>query len=158
MSAGNVVEQLELSGVGMGLRKVAQIVSHSDFTDNGDTTGDLTLENQLPVGAFVIGTKVKVLEAFSGGSNTTATMTVGKTAGEDEFTDGTSVNVAAVGVVGDSAEDPLEFIASATDVICRVTVDNDFTTVAAGKLMVEVFYLSTKYEYNNPGYPLEINA
>ena len=153
MSSGNAVENLEMSPVGMGLRKVAQIVNASEFTDGGATTGDYTLKTQIPVGAFVIGSKVIVKNAFD--DDTTAVMTIGKTAGQDEFSDGTTIDVATAGTKGDSAEDPMEFIASATDVILRITGASDFTDIAEGdgKMLVEVYYLSTVLELG-AGYPI----
>ncbi len=135
--------ELEQSLIGMGIRKAAQTVLFGDFTDNENTTGDLLLDKAVPVGAFVIGTKVTVVSAFD--EDTSAAMTVGKTAGADEFSDGTSISVLATGKFGDSAEDLMEFIASATDVYLRITGSSDFTLLAAGggKMYVEVFYLST---------------
>jgi hypothetical protein len=102
------------------------------------------LDKAIPVGAFVIGSKVTIVTGFTG--DTTAVLTIGKTAGEDEFTDGTNVNVLAAGIVGDSVEDPMEFIASATDVVCQITGASDFGLITAGKMLVEVFYMSTNPE------------
>jgi hypothetical protein len=133
---------LERSPVGMGIRKIAQWVTYDDFTDS-TTTGSLTMTPTLPEGAFVLGTKVTVKTGFTGGTNTTAVMTVGKSSGGDEFSDGTSINVYTADVVGDSAEDPLEFLAAETTVYLRITVNADYTTISAGKALVEIFYLST---------------
>ena len=146
MSARYINVALERSPVGMGLRKVSQWVSYDDFTDNASTGGTLTLTQALPEGAFVIGSKVTVVTGFTGGTNSTAVMTIGKSSGEDEFTDGTSVNVYTADVVGDSAEDPLEYLAADTDVYLVITVSADWTTIEAGKALVEIFYLSTAVE------------
>jgi hypothetical protein len=145
-SARYINVNMERSPVGMGIRKVSQWVSYDDFTDNASTGGTLTLTQSLPEGAFVIGSKVTVTEGFTGGTNTTAVMTIGKTSGEDEFTDGTSVNVYAADVVGDTAEDVLEYLAAETDVYLVITVSADWTTIDTGKALVEVFYLSTVVE------------
>ena len=152
MSAGNVVEQLEGSPVGMGLRKVAARIKAADFTDNANTTADYTLDAAIPAGAFMIGTKVTVIGAFD--EDTSAVITVGKSAGEDEFTDGGSVSVLAVAVVGESAEDPMEFIAAEQSVYVRLTGNSDATLLLAGggDMLVEVFYLSTDLELG-VGYP-----
>jgi len=141
---GNVNTHLELSPVGMGIRKISQNVAYGDLTDNGDATASLTMQGTIPVGAFVLGTKVYVKEGFSG--DTTAVMTVGKSDGADEFTDGTSVNILAAGTVGESPEDPLEFIAAATSVYLKITGTADWGNVSAGKMLVEVFYLSSAEE------------
>lgn len=144
MSAGNVNIELERSDVGLGLRSVKQTISYDDFTDNEDTTGSLTMTDSLPEGAFVIGTKVTVTTGFTG--DTTATMTVGKSDGADEFSDGTSINIYTADVLGDSAEDPLEFLAADTSVYLKVTGSADFSSISAGEMVVEVFYLSTVIE------------
>jgi len=149
MSAGNVNAELERSPVGMGISKISQWVEYGDLTVSS-ATGAITLTQKLPVGAFAIGTKVTVTEGFTG--DTSATMTVGKSSGADEFTDGTSVNVYTAATVGDSAEDPMEFIASETSVCALVTTNADFTSVSAGKMFIEVFYLSSVLELGR-GHP-----
>lgn len=153
-TAGNIAETLERGLVGLGLRKIAKIVNASDFTDNEDTTGDLTMNVTLPAGAFVIGTKVTVQKAFDDDSDT-ANMTVGKSAGADEFSDGTSIDISTAGAKGDSAEDPLEFLAAETSVYLRITGNADFTSIynGDGRMLVEIFYLSTVLELT-AGYPL----
>ncbi len=145
MSIENVNFELETSDVGLGIRKISQKIVYSDLTDTS-LTGTLTMTDDLPEGAFVIGTKVTVITAFAGGSNTTATLMAGKTDGEDEFTDGGTVDVISVDVVGKVAEDPLEYLAADTDVYLVVTVDSDFTTISAGEVKVELFYFSTVLE------------
>lgn len=151
MSAGNITTELERSPVGMGINKISQWVKASDMTDSS-TTGSITLNQTIPAGAFVLGTKVTVNVAFD--EDTSAALKVGKSSGEDEFTDGTSVSILAVGTVGESAEDPLEFIASATTVYAQVTTASDFTLCYAsdGEIYIEVFYLSTVVELGK-GHP-----
>jgi len=149
MSTANVNFELEQSGVGMGINKVSQWIDHTDFTDGGGQYGTLTMTQQLPAGAFVIGTKVTVEEAFDGGTNN---LKVGKSSGEDEFCDGANLDVGSVGIVGDSAEDPLEFLADAASVYLRIDEGSDWGDITAGRIFVEVFYLSTVTELNK-GYP-----
>lgn len=146
----NINAVLSRSPEGLAFGKVAQWVDYSDFTDNADTTGDLTMNQQIPAGSFMLGTRVKVTQAFAG--DTSAVVTVGKTAGEDEFSDGTSINVFTTGEKGDSPEDPLEFIAAAQSVVLRLTSAADFGAVTAGKMLVEVFYLTVDKDYGR-GYP-----
>jgi hypothetical protein len=145
---------LERSPVGLGLRKAAQWVNASDFTDNEDTTASLTMTPTLPEGAFVIGTKVKITSAFD--DDTTCVMTVGKSDGEDEFSDGTTLDIASADVVGDTAEDVLEYLAAETSIYLKFTSGTDATDVIAGdgKMLVEVFYLSTELELDE-SYPLK---
>ncbi len=142
--------QLERSPVGLGLRKIAQWIDYSDFTDSGSTTGTLTMTKQLPAGAFYIGCKASVKTGFTG--DTSAVMTVGKTSGEDEFSDGTSLNIYTAADVGQEGEAPLEYLNSAASVYLVVTSATDFTLVTAGKMLLELFYLSTELELDE-SYP-----
>jgi len=135
--------------VGLGIDKVSQWVDHSDFTDGGGQYGTLTMSQKIPAGSFVIGSRVKIEEAFDGGTNN---LKIGKSSGEDEFCDGANLDLSSVGVVGDSAEDPLEFIASEQSVYLRVDEGTDWGDVTAGKALVEVYYLTTHLELSK-GYP-----
>jgi len=150
MSAGNVTTELETSPVGMGMNKVSQWCDHSDFTKS-TRYGTLTMTQTIPVGAFVIGSKVTVTEAFDGGTNN---LKIGKTSGEDEFCDGANIAVGTAAVVGDSAEDPLEFISSAATVYLRIDEGSDWDDVTTGNMLVEVFYFSTAVELGK-GHPLK---
>jgi len=145
MSVGNVNFELEASDVGMGIRKVSQTVLYSDLTDS-ELTGSLELTDTIPEGSFVIGSKVTVKTGFTGGNNTTAVVTIGATAGEDDWSDATSMSVADADVLGEESEVDLEYQSSAAAVHVRVTVDSDYTTISAGEMVVEVFYLSTVLE------------
>lgn len=143
MSAGNVNYELERSGVGLGLRSVKQRIKYSELTDS-TTTGTITLNKAIPAYAMVIGTKITTHTAFTGGTNTTATITVGATAGEDDWTAGGSAgSVYTAGTLMTLSETVLEVQTSEADVIARVTVSADYTTISAGEMTIEVFYLST---------------
>lgn len=144
MSIGNIAEQLELNHVGMGIRKVAQLVRYSDFTDDGsDAHGDLELDKQIPAGSFIIGTKVTIKTGFSG--DTTAVLKVGASADDDEWSGNTTIDVlsAARNLL---AGDGLKAISTAATVYLTVTGGSDFSDIAAGLMLVEVFYLSTNVE------------
>jgi hypothetical protein len=141
---------LERSPVGMGIRKIAQWVDYSDFTDSGSTTGTLTMTKQLPAGAFYIGCKASVKTGFTG--DTSCTLKIGKTSGEDEFSDGTTLNIYTAAEVGEEGEAPLEFLNSAASVYLVATGASDWTLVTAGKMLVELFYLSTNPEISE-SYP-----
>ncbi len=144
MSIRNVNLELERSPVGLGIRKVDQRVKYSDFTDSTGTTGTLTLKNSIPAGAFVLGTKVTVETGFTG--NTSCTLKVGKSSGEDEYTNGSTVNIYTAADVGAEAEDFGAFNASAQSVYLVATAGTDWSLVTAGQLYIEIFYLSTEPE------------
>ena len=135
---------LERGPGGSAPRKISQTILYSDFTDNADTTGSLTMTPTLPEGAIGLATKVTIETGFTG--DTSAIMTVGKSDGEDEFSDATTINIFAADVLGDSFEDPCEYLAAETTVYLKVTSASDWGDVTAGKIIVELFYISTVQE------------
>lgn len=139
MSIGNVNEELERSKIGLGLRKISQKVAYGDFTKSTQY-GILTMTPTLPEGSFFIGTKVTVTTAFDGGTNN---LVVGKSSGEDEFSNGTTIAVGSIDVVGARGEAPLEYLASATTVYLRIDEGSDWDDVSTGEMTIELFYLST---------------
>lgn len=147
MNPNNINYNLEKSPVGLGLRKITQTIKYTEFVDGGGAAGTLTMVSQLPAGAFLIGTKVTVKTAFIG--DTSCVLKAGKTSGEDEFTDGTSINIFTAGTKGDSMEDPLEFLAAAASVYLQATSGSDWGLVTAGELTIDIYYLSTVVELLN---------
>ena len=142
MAVGNVNLELELSSVGLGLRSVKRKIKYSDMTDS-TTTGSVQLDN-IPAYSMVIGTKVTTSKAFTGGANTTSTITVGSAAGGHQWHAGSSLgSVYTVGKLMALADTVLGVQTSAAAVHVRVTVSADYTTISAGEMLVEVFYLST---------------
>jgi len=152
MSIRAVNNELERSGVGLGIRKVAQWVSYSDFTDGGGTDGTLDLTDTIPAGSFIFGTKVKVVTGFTG--DTSCVLDIGDGSDPDLFTytnhniftasdnlvegcDSSSGGTAGTGIVP---------VTSATTITLTATSDNDWGDVSAGRMLVEVFYFSTNVE------------
>ena len=144
MSIGNAAEQLEMNHVGLGLRKVAQIVKYSDFVDDGsDAKGDLELNKKVPAGSFIIGTKVTVKTGFSG--DTSAALSVGASENDDEWSGNTTIDVLSTArnlVAGDG----LKAISTAATVFLTIEGGADFSSITAGEMLVEVYYLSTNVE------------
>lgn len=149
MSIDNQTEQMELGKVGMAFRKVSQVVKLADITDDGGADGTLVLGKKVPAGSFVIGSKVTVAEGFVG--DTTAVLSVGTAGDANEYSGNTTHNI--LDIVGNSVK--VAFIGSdagliaeseAIDVKLTVTGGSDFGAITAGKLLVEVFYLSTNVE------------
>lgn len=142
MSVGNVNVELEMSKVGLGLRSVKKTIKYSDMTDS-DYTGSFRLED-IPAYSMVIGTKVTVKVAFSGGDNTEGILTVGSSSDGHDWHAGTDIgDVFDVGTLMKLAATVLGVQTTAAEVHAQVTVDNDYTTITAGKIVVEVFYFST---------------
>jgi len=143
MSKQNVNYELEHSDVGLGLRVARIKLKAADFTDDAGTSGSYTWEDALPAWCFPVGTKVTVTGAFD--EDTAAALKLGSSAGEDCYTNGTTVSVLAVATVGLEVEDALKMITSESDVHLTITGSSDFTLLAAGggEMTVELFYLST---------------
>ena len=161
MSAGNAEATLERSGTGMGFRKVSQIVKYSDFTDGGGTDGTLNMNKKVPAGSFVIGSKVTVSEGFVG--DTTATLTVGTAGDANEYSGNTTHNILAKArnlvksaFIGADAG----LVAEGADISVLLTVAGgaDFGAITAGKMLIEVFYLSTNLELTDgPTEEIQLN-
>ena len=147
MSSANVNVELERSPVGMGINKVAQWLDYTDFVDSTQN-GRLTLAHKLPIGALLLGTRIRIETALAGGD--TDTLDVGTSAGGAQILAG--VSIASTGIVGGPAVTALQFISSETTVHVEINESTDWDNITAGRFLVEVFYLSTATELNK-GYP-----
>ena len=141
---------LERSPVGMGFRKIGQWVTYDQFTDGAGASGTLDLSKQIPAGSLVICSKVKVTTGFTG--DTTAVMDVGISGDADRFSLTTHNVLAAASNLLENADPAaggaagLDLVTSDTTVTLTITGASDFGLITAGKLYVEVFYLSTNPE------------
>lgn len=160
MSIGNAAEQMELNYVGMGIRKIAQLVRYGDFTDDGvDAIGDLIMNTQVPAGSFILGCKATVKTGFTG--DTTATMKVGTSKDGGDISGNSTINVytAARNLVKAafiSSDAGLIAVSSAQTVYIGVTGGADFTSISAGLMLVEVYYFSTNVELKSD-HPTEVS-
>lgn len=148
MSIDNTNAQLEMSDTGMGIRKVSQIVNFSDLVDVA-ATGSITLNKAIPAGSFVIGSKVTVKNGFIG--DVSAVLKLGNAGDDNAYSQASTHNVfaAARNLVKSaiiSADVGVVPNATDTDILAVVTTNADFTSVTAGKMLIEVFYLSTNVE------------
>ncbi len=158
MSIDNQSEQMEMGKVGMAFRKAAQVVKFSDLVDGGSAAATLNLVKQIPAGSFVIGSKVTVSEAFIG--DVSCTLAIGTAGDSNEYSGNTTHNLftkarnlVAAAFIGSDAGMVAE--GSDIDVLLTATCDSDWGDVSAGKMLVEVFYLSTNVELTD-GSPTEI--
>lgn len=142
---------LERSPVGMSFRKVDQWVDYSDFTDGGSTAGTLALTNKIPAGSFAIGSKVTVTTGFTG--DTSCVLDIGDGSDADLFSYTTHNIYTAAGNLVEAAdagnagtESGLVPLSSETTITITATSASDWGLVTAGKMYVEVFYLSTNVE------------
>jgi hypothetical protein len=144
--------EMERGGVGMGIRKIAQWVDYDDFTDGGGAAGTLNMTETIPAHSWTIGVKAKVTTGFIG--NTSCTLSVGTSTDANDFSTGSTINIYTAATVSATAvgtttgTTPGLFLTSAaTTVKLTATGNSDFTAVSAGKMFVEVFYLSTTPEF-----------
>lgn len=139
---------------GYGFGVVRQIVDFGELVDGGGAAATLTLGLNIPAGSIALGTYVKVKNAFLG--DTSAVLKLGKSAGEDEYTYGTTINVFTTGVKMQSIEANKNIHASDTDLYLTITSGSDWGDVTAGRLLIEVPYV-TLDEFFGRGYDLRDN-
>jgi hypothetical protein len=120
---------------------VSQALKIADFTDNGDNTGYIDFDTDLPAGAIPLGWQAKVTEGFSG--DTTAVLQVGKDGDVDKYSANTAQSCLAAGTVGSLAlaADAMTGFATAQTPRVTVTGGTDFGGIAAGEMTVEMFYI-----------------
>jgi len=139
------IEPVNIIETGMGVQVIRQTsIAYTDFTDNGDTTGYVDLTPQLPAGAIPLGWKIMVNTGFTG--DTSATVQVGVAGDLDRFSAVTDQSVFATGTVGASAlgrQGCMDGVAAAQTVRVTVTGAADFTSISAGNMDVELYYVET---------------
>jgi hypothetical protein len=164
MSIQNANEQLEMSGTGMAFRKVSQIVKYGDLVDGGGAAGTLVLTKKIPAGSLVIGSKVIVTEGFTG--DTTAVMDIGDGSDADLFSYTTHNVLAAARNLMEGCDSAaagntgtgIVPISSEASVTITITGGADFGAISAGKLLVEIYYLSTNLELSDgPKSEIDLN-
>ena len=143
LTAGSVVIS-PVSGVTTfgPLVKLTETVAYDAFTDGGSTAGtyDITV-GTIPVGATFLYAAVTAVTGFAG--DTSAVLTIGDGTDADRYNTGTP-NVfatAAAGVAVGAPSGTLYHAAAAT-VTLTVTTAADFSSVSAGSLTVELYYLT----------------
>jgi len=147
---------------GMGIRSINQTVLYSDFVDGGSTAGTMTLRKKLPAYCFPIGTKVQVVTGFTGSTNTTAVLQVGTStttlaagavdadilladSSVDVFTAAKTYGKFATFLDADTFQGHTQ-TAPSNYILLTITMGGgvaDWTAVTAGKLIIDVYYLST---------------
>ena len=121
-------------------KSVSQSLEIGDFTDNADDTGyiDFTTDD-IPAGSAVIGWKAVVSTGFTG--DTTALIEVGVVGDTDAWSSNTAQSVLAAATVGSAAKALYAFIAAASTPRVTVTGGADFGAIAAGVMVVTVYYI-----------------
>lgn len=135
----NQLDGLTLTG---SVAKITETVAYDDFTDGGAAVGtyDLTA-GTIPAGATFLYAAVTAVTGFAG--DTSAVMTIGDGTDVDRYNTST-INVFATAANGISAGDPsgTRYHTAAATVTLTVTTASDFTSVSAGSVTVELYYLT----------------
>ena len=143
LTAGSVVIS-PVSGVTTfgPLVKLTETVAYDAFTDGGSTAGtyDITV-GTIPVGATFLYAAVTAVTGFAG--DTSAVLTIGDGTDADRYNTGTP-NVFATAAAGVAVGAPSGTLyhATAATVTLTVTTAADFSSVSAGSLTVELYYLT----------------
>jgi len=124
------------------LVKLTETVAFGDFTDGGATVGtfDLTV-GTIPAGAYFLGASVTAVTGFAG--DTSAALTIGDGTDVDRYNTSTvDVFTTAANGVAAGAPSGVRYHDAAKTVKLTITTAADFTSVSAGSVTVELFYLT----------------
>ncbi len=123
------------------LNKIVETVTYDQFTDGLSTSGTYELAETIPAGATVLHSAVTAVTGFTG--NVSAVMIIGDGSDTDRYNTGT-INVFATAANGISAGavSGTAYHTQAATVTLTVTSNTDFTSVAAGSVTVEIYYLT----------------
>ena len=122
--------------------KLEETVAYSAFTDGGSTVGTYAVTvGTIPAGATFQYAAVTAITGFAG--DTTAVLTIGDGTDVDRYNTSTA-NVFATAANGISCGAPsgVVYHAAAKTVTLTVTAATDFTSVSAGSVTVELYYLT----------------
>ena len=124
------------------LVKLSETVAYDDFTDGGGAVGtfDLTV-GTIPAGATVLAAAVTAVTGFAG--DTSAALTIGDGTDVDRYNTGTiNVFTTAANGVDAGVASGVKYHTAAKTVTLTVTTNADFTSVSAGSVTVELYYLT----------------
>lgn len=124
------------------LVKLEETVAYTDFTDGGGASGtyDITV-GTIPAGATFLTSAVTAVTGFAG--DTSAVLIIGDGTDTDRYNTGTpSVFATAANGVSVGAASGTAYHDSAATVTLTVTSASDFTSVSAGSVTVELYYLT----------------
>lgn len=122
-----------------GMHVIQQRIELADFTDGGSTSGTLVLDEQIPVGAFVLRALLVDVTGFAG--DTSATITVGDGTDADRYNTGTPSVFTTAAAIDLGAPSGTQIHTAAKSVTLTVTSNSDFGAVTAGAATVRIYYL-----------------
>lgn len=133
--------EIETLKGGTAVTKLTETVAFGDFTDGGGAAGtyDITA-GTIPIGATFLWSALTAVTGFAG--DTSAALTIGDGTDADRYNTGTPdvfsdlTNGITVG-----APSGVAYHDAAKTITLTVTTNADFTSVAAGSLTLDFFYL-----------------
>jgi len=124
------------------ITKFVETVAFGDFTDGGSTVGtyDITTST-VPVGATFLSAAITAVTGFAG--DTSAVLTLGDGSDVDRYNTST-VDVFSTVAAGIEVGVPsgIRYHATAGTIKITITTAADFTSVSAGSLTLEFYYLT----------------
>ncbi len=127
---------------GASLVKFSETVGFAAFTDGGAAVGtyDITAAT-LPIGATFLYAALTAVTGFAG--DTSAALTIGDGTDADRYNTGTpSVFATAANGIAVGSPSGVLYHDAAKTIKLTVTTNADFTSVSAGSLTIEFFYLT----------------
>lgn len=126
---------------GVQLKKISQTVLYSQFTDGGAAVGTFDLTEVIPVGAIVLYASLTNIVGFAG--DTSAAITVGDGTDVDRYNTGTpSVFTTVAAGIALGVPSGVQYHAVQKTPKLTVTSAADFTSVSAGSITIEIYYLT----------------
>ena len=126
---------------GVQIRKITQTVLFSQFTDGAAAAGTFDLTEPIPVGAIVLQACLTNIVGFTG--DTSAAITVGDGSDVDRYNTGTpSVFTSIANGIALGVPSGVQYHAVQKTVVLTVTSNADFTSVSAGSVTIEIYYLT----------------
>jgi len=127
---------------GVVVQKFSETVGFAAFTDNLNATGQFDLTaGTIPIGATVLAAAVTAVTGFTG--DTTAVMTIGDGTDVDRYNTGTiDVFTTAANGIAAGVASGVKYHDAAATVRLTITGGADFTSISAGSVTVELFYLT----------------
>lgn len=126
---------------GVQIRKITQTVLFSQFTDGAAALGTFDLSEPIPVGAIFLHGAITNIVGFAG--DTSAVITVGDGTDVDRYNAGTpSVFTSIANGIALGVPSGVLYHAAQKTVKLYVTSAADFTSVSAGSVTVELYYIT----------------
>lgn len=124
------------------LVKLTETVAYDDFTDGGSAAGTYAFTvGTIPAGATVLCSAITAITGFTG--DTSAVITIGDGTDADRYNTGTpSVFATAANGIATGAVSGTAYHAAEKTPTLTVTSNSDFTSVSAGSVTVEIYYLT----------------